>query len=222
MHDNILRVVVASEHPEFRQMLVGVAEREAGVVVVGQADNAVRAMEMARRLRPEVAIVDRDLPYMTGVDSVRLSRMSGLDTAVGISKAMPRVATMLVAQPERIASAQQVSRSEPELWVYGDSGGAGIPVSLRDLIGQPPATVETVFGGVRLREIVSVRNRLNEIADKAVIGGGLTILSGLALMVSIILAGPGVALAGAGVVILTLGIIAKLVSSVWRGVPDDR
>ncbi|MDO8472813.1 MAG: hypothetical protein Q7T05_03245, partial [Dehalococcoidia bacterium] len=217
MHDNILRVVVASEHPEFRQMLAGVAEREAGVVVVGQADNAVKALELARRLRPEVAIVDRDLPYIAGVDSVRLSRMSGLDTAVDISRATPRVATMLVAQPERVASAQQISRSEPELWVYGDSGAAGIPVRLRDLIGQPPATAETVFGGVRLREIVSVRNRLTEIADKAVLGGGLAILGGLALMVTIILAGAGVALAGAGVAVLTLGIIARLAASARRG-----
>lgn len=212
MSDSTLRVVVASERPEFRQMLAGVVEREPGAVVVGQAENSLRALALARQLRPQVALVDPELPYIAGLESQRLSRMSGLDTAVNISHELPSVAAVLVSNPQP-AEAAATGPGDPQLWVYGETAGARMPVRLHDLMAGTPAARRLVFGGIKLGEAVVTRVTLAEVADKLVLCGGLGIMGGLGLMVTLVLAGAGIALAAGGAATLLLGFAGKLVAS---------
>lgn len=56
-----LRVLVADERSDARDVLVAALER-AGLEVVGVASNVTEAIEMARRARPDVALIDAHLP----------------------------------------------------------------------------------------------------------------------------------------------------------------
>lgn len=47
----------------------GLLERE-GFAVVGEASNGVEAVRLTRHFRPEVAILDFDMPLMNGIDAV--------------------------------------------------------------------------------------------------------------------------------------------------------
>jgi len=49
--------------------LKGLLERE-GFAVVGEASNGVEAVRLVRHFRPEVAILDFDMPLMNGIDAV--------------------------------------------------------------------------------------------------------------------------------------------------------
>jgi DNA-binding NarL/FixJ family response regulator len=66
----ILRVVVADDHPFYRQGLVKLLSRS-GVEVVGQAANGPAAIELIERTAPDVAIVDLNMPGMSGVEVTR-------------------------------------------------------------------------------------------------------------------------------------------------------
>lgn len=65
------RVIVADDHALFRQGVRGVLE-DAGIAVVGDVTNGAEAVEMARRLRPDVVVMDLHMPVSDGVAATRI------------------------------------------------------------------------------------------------------------------------------------------------------
>jgi DNA-binding NarL/FixJ family response regulator len=65
-----LRVVIADDHPFYRQGLARLLE-QSGVEVVGQAANGLAAIELVERAAPDVAVVDLNMPGLTGVEVTR-------------------------------------------------------------------------------------------------------------------------------------------------------
>ena len=61
-----IRVLVAEDHPLVREGIVQVLERDPAMDVVGAADNGVAAMELARRLEPDVIVLDLRMPGLGG------------------------------------------------------------------------------------------------------------------------------------------------------------
>jgi len=70
--DGVIRVVLVDDHAVIRagleQLLAGTPDIE----VVGQADNGRAAVDVVRRLRPDVVLMDLQMP---GVDGVAATRM---------------------------------------------------------------------------------------------------------------------------------------------------
>jgi DNA-binding NarL/FixJ family response regulator len=65
-----LRVVIADDHPFYRQGLARLLT-QSGVEVIGQASNGPDAIELVERLAPDVAVVDLNMPGMSGVEVTR-------------------------------------------------------------------------------------------------------------------------------------------------------
>lgn len=65
-----LRVVVVDDHPIFRQGLRTLLE-ELGVDVVGEAEDGATAIDVVRRERPDVAMMDLQLPGVSGLEATR-------------------------------------------------------------------------------------------------------------------------------------------------------
>jgi DNA-binding NarL/FixJ family response regulator len=61
-----VNIIVVDDHPLFRQGVVNTLSLEAGYKVVGQAENGTAALRQIRTLRPDVAVVDINLPGMNG------------------------------------------------------------------------------------------------------------------------------------------------------------
>ncbi|MFI6353593.1 response regulator [Streptomyces sp. NPDC050743] len=61
-------VIVADDHPIYREGLARAMEAYGGLSVVGQAADGSGALAMVRSLRPAVAVVDLKLPDMDGID----------------------------------------------------------------------------------------------------------------------------------------------------------
>ncbi len=61
------RVLVADDHGMFREGLISLIEQEPYVELVGEAADGEQALEMARRLQPDVMIVDVSMPGLNGV-----------------------------------------------------------------------------------------------------------------------------------------------------------
>src|ERR671914_33995 len=66
----ILRVVVADDHPFYRQGLARLLAKS-GVEVIGEASNGWAAIELVEQLAPDVAVVDLNMPEMSGVEVTR-------------------------------------------------------------------------------------------------------------------------------------------------------
>lgn len=65
-----MRILLADDHPMFSQGLKALLERE-GFEVVGQAEDGHEAVRMARKLEPDVAVLDLGMPLLNGVDAAR-------------------------------------------------------------------------------------------------------------------------------------------------------
>ena len=67
----MIRLVVADDHPVFREMVVDALELEDDLVVVGQASNGLDAVAACLRERPDIIILDVEMPQMNGVEATR-------------------------------------------------------------------------------------------------------------------------------------------------------
>jgi DNA-binding NarL/FixJ family response regulator len=67
----VMRVLIADDHPLFRDGLRSLLEAR-GIDVVGEATNGREAVDKARRLRPDVVLMDLNMPEMNGLAATRL------------------------------------------------------------------------------------------------------------------------------------------------------
>jgi PAS domain S-box-containing protein len=70
--DPKIRVLIADDHIVVRQGLLKLLEEQPDIHVIGDAGKGYEAVEMARRLKPDVVLMDISLPDMSGLDATRL------------------------------------------------------------------------------------------------------------------------------------------------------
>ena len=64
-------IVLADDHPLLRLGLREIIHRHAGFRVVAEAGNGERAFELIEQLRPSIAILDIDMPKLSGLEVVK-------------------------------------------------------------------------------------------------------------------------------------------------------
>lgn len=66
-----MRIVLADDHALFRDSMKSLLEAR-GLSVIGEAQNGREAVELARRLKPEVVLMDLAMPEMDGLAATKL------------------------------------------------------------------------------------------------------------------------------------------------------
>lgn len=67
----MIRVALADDHTLFRQGLRQLLELEPDMEVVGEAINGIQAQELARTAKPDVFLIDINMPLVDGVSATR-------------------------------------------------------------------------------------------------------------------------------------------------------
>ena len=81
----MIRVLVADDHPVYlRGLCLLLNLREGDIEVVGAASNGRQAVELARRERIDVALLDIRMPEQDGVEAARIIRSERPDTKIVI------------------------------------------------------------------------------------------------------------------------------------------
>lgn len=70
--DSVIRVLVVDDHQFLRRGLVHMLFLEPGMLVVGEAATGRVAVDLARQTRPDVIIMDINMPEMNGIEATRL------------------------------------------------------------------------------------------------------------------------------------------------------
>jgi len=77
-----IRVLIGDEDQSFRRGLRASFAVEPGLEIVGEAWDGAQALELLRLLRPDVALVDEDMPSFGGAAIARIIRKELPDTCV--------------------------------------------------------------------------------------------------------------------------------------------
>lgn len=70
--DSSIRVLVVDDSAVVRMTLQSILERDDDIHVIGCAVNGVEAIEMVRRLRPDVVTLDVQMPVLDGLSALRV------------------------------------------------------------------------------------------------------------------------------------------------------
>jgi NarL family two-component system response regulator LiaR len=69
-----IRVLVADDHPIVRKGICALLATEPGIEVVGEAEEGRDAVAEAKRLRPDIILMDLVMPHMDGLEAIRQIR----------------------------------------------------------------------------------------------------------------------------------------------------
>jgi DNA-binding NarL/FixJ family response regulator len=101
-----MRVLIADDHPLFRDGLRSLLEAR-GIDVVGEAKNGREAVDQARRLRPDVVLMDLTMPELNGLAATRL-----------ISVELPDVRVVILTASEDDADLFEAIKSGAQGYIF--------------------------------------------------------------------------------------------------------
>lgn len=68
---NPIRIVIADDHPIFRDGLRRLLEAEGALKVIGEASDGGEAVKLARQLKPDILLLDLAMPKHTGLEALK-------------------------------------------------------------------------------------------------------------------------------------------------------
>jgi DNA-binding NarL/FixJ family response regulator len=101
-----MRVLIADDHTIFRDGLRSLLEAR-GVEVVGEARNGREAVEQTKRLRPDVVLMDLNMPELDGLAATRL-----------ISAEQPEVSVVILTASEEDADLFEAIKSGAQGYLF--------------------------------------------------------------------------------------------------------
>jgi DNA-binding NarL/FixJ family response regulator len=70
--DGRIRVLIADDHPTLREGLRAILDTQPDIDVVGEAATGQQAVDRAAVLRPDIVLMDLEMPELDGVEATRL------------------------------------------------------------------------------------------------------------------------------------------------------
>ena len=87
-----IEVILADDHQVLRDSLAEVLAYDPDLVVVGQAEDGQQALHLCRKLKPDVVVMDINMPELNGVEA---TRQITLDLQKGCDKAYEKLAKLV-------------------------------------------------------------------------------------------------------------------------------
>src|ERR1700733_4440692 len=98
-----IRIVIADDHPIFRDGLRRLLESEGDMKVVGEACDGIEAVKLATEIKPDILLLDLAMPHQTGLEALR-----DLSTRQGAAGAVRIILLTAAAEKKQVVEALQL------------------------------------------------------------------------------------------------------------------
>lgn len=82
MEEKKISILLADDHPLYRQALRVNLEKHNDLIIVAEADDGNEAFKLAAELLPDIVIMDISMPVVNGLDATRSIKENNPETAV--------------------------------------------------------------------------------------------------------------------------------------------
>ena len=77
-----IRIAIADDHPIFRDALCRILSFEPDLHIVAQVDDGMEVLEVIHRYRPDILLLDLNMPRLSGLSTLRKLKEAGTGTRV--------------------------------------------------------------------------------------------------------------------------------------------
>lgn len=79
---NVIKIIIADDHLMVREGLKQLLEIQGDIEVIGQADDGIQCLDMINKLKPDVVLLDINMPNMNGIQTLEVMRQNQNKTKV--------------------------------------------------------------------------------------------------------------------------------------------
>jgi DNA-binding NarL/FixJ family response regulator len=153
------RLLIVDDHPLFRKGLQELIHSEAEFAVCGEAGNAAEAMEVIRKLNPDMAIVDLSLPGANGIELIK-----------NIRAEFPSLPILVLSMHDESLYALRALRAGAEGYVMKHEAMANVIQAIREVFnGRPylsPAMAAQVITKFAHRQAEGETDAVERLSDR--------------------------------------------------------
>src|ERR1700726_4967715 len=122
-----LRILVADDHEVMRNGLRALIEREPGWQVCGTVADGVAAVEAAKKLKPEVVVLDMAMPELDGLGALRQ-----------IKRALPNTEVVIFSAHNSEEVIEQVFDAGAKSYIQKSDAGRHLVTAIKSLAEHKP------------------------------------------------------------------------------------
>jgi DNA-binding NarL/FixJ family response regulator len=115
-----IRILIADDHAVVRKGLVMVLRLEPGFEVVGEAGDGEQVLELAKKLHPDLVLLDRMMPTM-----------GGLETAVALRALKPEIKVLILTGADLDSGVYDLLAAGVDGYVLKDIDPQGLKRAIR-------------------------------------------------------------------------------------------
>jgi len=153
------RLLIVDDHPLFRKGLAELIHSDANFAVCGEADNAAEAMEVIRKLNPDMAIVDLSLPGANGIELIK-----------NIRAEFPSLPILVLSMHDESLYALRALRAGADGYVMKHEAMANVIQAIREVFnGRPylsPAMAAQVITKFAHRQAEGETDAVERLSDR--------------------------------------------------------
>ncbi|EOC99859.1 response regulator [Caldisalinibacter kiritimatiensis] len=82
MKTNKITILIVDDHSLLRQGLIQILELEKTIEVIGQAGDGEEAIRKAQELRPDIILLDINMPKLNGIETLRRLKDMGIQSKI--------------------------------------------------------------------------------------------------------------------------------------------
>jgi PAS domain S-box-containing protein len=118
----ILRILVVDDHQDVRQGVRALLSSHADWLICGEAEDGIDALEKARKLRPDIILMDVTMPRMNGIEATKI-----------LSRELPHSKVVIVSQNDRAVVSRQARDAGAEAFIAKSDMALGLTSTIEEI-----------------------------------------------------------------------------------------